>query len=86
MVDKAGFIMAFLARHLGMARCLPRVYIGVHLVAEAAEGGGFGKTEQRDGDDEKEDDADNEGNLHPLGMSLGNLLYRSKNIKPKGLG
>jgi len=78
--------MAFLARHVAMAGGFPGHDIAVHLMAEAAEGGRFRKTEQSEGDDEKGDDAGNEGYLHPLGMSLGKLLYRSKNIGPKGPG
>jgi hypothetical protein len=86
MVDKPRFIMAFLAPHLAMAGGLPRIYVDVHLMAEAAEGGRFRKTEKGDGEDEKGDDADNERYFHPLRMSLGKPLHRSKSIEPKGFG
>jgi len=49
MVDKPGFIMAFLAPHLAMAGSLPRLDIIVHLMAETAEGGRFRKTEESNG-------------------------------------
>jgi hypothetical protein len=48
MVYKSGFIMAFLAPHLAMARGFPGHDIAVHLMAEAAEGGRFRKTEKGD--------------------------------------
>jgi hypothetical protein len=86
MVHKPGLIMAFLASHLAMAGGLPRLDIGVHLMAETAEGGRFRKAKKGDGDDEKSDDGDKEGYLHPPGMSLGKLFYRSKDIGPKGPG
>jgi hypothetical protein len=46
MVHKPGFIMAFLAPHVAMARGFPGHDIAVHLMAEAAEGGRFRKTEK----------------------------------------
>ncbi len=66
--------MAFLASHLAVAGGLPGLYISLHLMAQATEGGGFCKTEKSDGDDEKSDNAGNEGYLYPRGMSLGEPL------------
>lgn len=66
--------MAFLASHLAVAGSLPRVYIDVHLMAEATEGGGLCKTEKSDGDDEKEDAAGNERYLYSLSVSPGKPL------------
>ena len=74
MIEKSGFIMAFLASHVAVAGGLPRVYIDVHLMAKAAEGGGLRKTEKGDGDDEKEDSASTNGSLYPLSVNLGEPL------------
>jgi hypothetical protein len=76
--------MAFLTSHIAVARGLPGIDIAVHLMTESAEGGSLRETEERKGNDEKQDNANNEGYLHPLGVGLGNLLYRLKNIRPKG--
>jgi hypothetical protein len=41
MVEKPGFVVAFRAGHMTVARGPPRLHIGIHLVAEPAKGGAF---------------------------------------------
>ena len=41
MVEESRFIMALRTGHMAMARSVPGVDIGIHLMAEAAEGGGL---------------------------------------------
>jgi hypothetical protein len=57
MIKKAGFVVAFRTCDMMMTGGSPRLYISIHLVTKAAEGGGLTKFEKSCQDDEKGNDA-----------------------------
>ena len=61
MIEKPRLIVAFRTRHMPMAGGPPRFHINIHLVTEAAEGGGFCKFKKDSKDNEKDDDAEKQG-------------------------
>jgi len=77
--------MTFRACHLAVGGRPPRFHIDIHLVTEAAEGGGFCKPQEGSKKDEKNDYTENEENLDRFEVGLRPPLCRIKDIDPKGL-
>jgi hypothetical protein len=57
MIEEPRLVVALGAGHMTVAGGLPGLDIGAHLVTDAAKGGGFGKFEKGNSDNEKNNDA-----------------------------
>ena len=77
--------MTFRAGDMLVARSPPGLHIGIHLVTESTERGGFGKSEQTSKDDQENNDAKNKKDLDCLEVSLGSLPRLVEKIDPKDL-
>jgi len=75
--------MAFGAGHIPMAGRSPGVHIRIHLMAEATEGRGLGKSEHYCGNNKKGDNRENEEDLYPFKMGLGPSSSCFVEIGPK---
>jgi hypothetical protein len=85
MVEKPGLVMALGASNAFMAGGLPGIDVGIHLMAEAAEGGGLREFKQGHRDDEKNNDTEDQEDLDPLFVFLGSPLGLSEEIDPEVL-
>jgi hypothetical protein len=57
MIQKARLIMTFRASDVLVTGSPPGLHIGIHLVAESTEGGGFRKSEKTSKEDKENNDA-----------------------------
>jgi hypothetical protein len=85
MIDKPRLIVTLRARYMLVAGSPPGLHIGIHLVTEATEGGGFCKSEKTSEDEKENDDAKSKEDLDCLEVSLSASLRLLEKIDPKDL-
>jgi hypothetical protein len=85
MVEKPGLIMTLGAGDTLMAGGLPGIDVGIHLMAEATEGGGLRKFEKAYKDNKKKNATEDQQNLDPLFVFPGSPLGLPEEIDPEVL-
>jgi hypothetical protein len=83
VVEKSGFIVAFRAGHMAMARCLPGLNVACHLMAGTAEGRGLRNLESRSHKDQQHNERRDEQDLDCLTMSSNNAFDLVERVDPK---
>ncbi len=83
MVQKAGLVVAFCARHVAVARHLPRIDIGIHLVTGATKGRRLRELEENCTEDDKSDATEEEENFDSFLMGSCSSLRFVEEIDPE---
>ena len=85
MIQKTGLIVTFRTGDMLVTGSPPRLHIGIHLVTDSTEGGGFRKPEKASKDDQENNDARNETDLDCLQVSASPPPRLIEEIDPKHL-
>jgi hypothetical protein len=85
MIQETGLIVTFRAGDMLVTGHPPGVHIGIHLVTESTEGGGFRKSEKTSKDDKENNDARNETDLDGFQVSASPPPRLIEEIDPKDL-
>jgi len=85
MIQKTRLIVTFRTGNMLVTGSPPRLHIGIHLVTDSTEGGGFRKPEKASKDDQENNDARNKTDLDCLQVSSSPPPRLIEKIDPKHL-
>src|SRR5512136_2031410 len=83
VVEEPWLVVTLRTRHVSVARSLPGIDVGRHLMAEAAKRGGIGEIEKSADKDEEDDNSGTPHHLHGLQVGLGPFLRHPQEFPPQ---